>query len=100
MLTWTDRLGAGLLRERDFRRFWAAQTVSELGSGVTTLALPLTAVLWLSASAIEMGVLRAAATLPALSFALLAGVWVDRLPRRPILVATDAGRGLLLVLVP
>jgi MFS family permease len=97
---WSDHLGVGLLRGREFRRFWAAQTVSELGSGVTTLALPLTAVLWLNASAIEMGVLRASATLPVLLLALLAGVWVDRLPRRPILVAADAGRGLLLVLVP
>jgi MFS family permease len=97
---WTDRLGAGLLREPGFRRFWTAQVVSELGSGVSSVALPLTAVLWLGASAMEMGVLRAAATLPVLLFALHAGVWVDRLPRRPIMVAADAGRGLLLLLVP
>jgi MFS family permease len=97
---WADHVGVGLLRAPDFRRFWAAQSVSELGSGVTALALPLTAVLWLNASAIEMGVLRAAATLPVLMLALLAGVWVDRLPRRPILVTADAGRGLLLMVVP
>ncbi|HEY3108552.1 MAG TPA: MFS transporter, partial [Chloroflexota bacterium] len=97
---WADHFGVRLLRAPDFRRFWSAQVVSELGSGVTALALPLTAVLWLDASAIEMGVLRAAATLPVLLLALLAGVWVDRLPRRPILIGADAGRGLLLVLVP
>lgn len=94
------RFGGGLFREPDFRRFWTAQVVSELGSGVSTLALPLTAVLWLGASAMEMGVLRAAATTPVLLFALLAGVWVDRLPRRLILVASDFGRGVLLLSVP
>jgi MFS family permease len=90
----------GLFRDVDFRRFWAAQVVSALGSGVSTLALPLTAVLCLGASAMEMGVLRGAATLPVLLFALLAGVWVDRLPRRPILVVGNLGRGLLLLTVP
>ena len=90
----------GLFAEPDFRRFWSAQVVSDFGSGVSTLALPLTAVLWLNASAMEMGVLRALATTPVLLFALLAGVWVDRLPRRPILVIGNAGRGLLLLAVP
>src|SRR5687767_965301 len=89
-----------LLREPDFRRFWLAGVVSALGSGVTALALPLTAVLLLGAGAMEMGVLRASATFPVLLLALVAGVWVDRLPRRPIMVGADLGRGALLAVVP
>jgi MFS family permease len=92
--------GTSLLREPDFRRFWLAGVVSALGSGVTALALPLTAVLLLGAGAMEMGVLRASATFPVLLLALVAGVWVDRLPRRPIMVGADLGRGALLAVVP
>jgi MFS family permease len=74
--------------------------VSDAGSGVGAVALPLTAVLALGASAMEMGVLSAAGNLPVLLLGLHVGVWVDRLPRRPILVVTNVGRGLLLALVP
>lgn len=89
-----------VLRDPRFRRFCAAQVVSEAGSGVGAVALPLTAVLALRASAMDMGFLVAASNLPVLLLALHVGVWVDRLPRRPILVVTNLGRGLLLGLVP
>jgi predicted MFS family arabinose efflux permease len=89
-----------VLRDPRFRRFWAAQVISDAGSGVGAVALPLTAVLTLGASAMDMGFLAASSNLPVLLLALHAGVWIDRLPRRPILVATNLGRGVLLALVP
>jgi len=79
-----------LSRQPDFRRLWAGYSVSALGSEVTVLAIPISAAVLLGASAFEMGLLTAAATLPHLVIGLLAGVWVDRLPRRrPLLVAAD-----------
>lgn len=91
---------AGLWRHADFLRFWAAQTISLFGSEITYLALPLLAALTLGASPAEMGILTAAGTLPYLAFGLVAGVWVDRLRRRSLMVAADVGRGLLLLSVP
>ena len=90
----------GLGRDGDFLKLWGAQTISLFGSGVTFLALPLTAVLVLNAGAGEMGVLAAVESLPALLFSLFAGVWIDRRRRRPILMMADMGRALLLILVP
>ena len=62
--------------------------------------LPLTAVLILQATAVEMGFLNALGTIPFLLFGLVVGVWVDRTPRRPILIAGDIGRGAFLLLIP
>src|SRR5687767_1793635 len=84
----------------DFGRLWAAKTVSAVGSGVGSVAGPLVAVGWLGASAWQMGVLGALGQLPALLLSLFIGVWVDRLPRRPVLVWTDLGRGALLLAIP
>ncbi|MEH1098166.1 MFS transporter [Micromonospora sp. CPCC 205561] len=90
-----------LLRERVFRRFWSAQTVSYFGDEVSTLALPLLAVLVFQASPAEMGYLTAAALAPNLLFSLLAGAWVDRHPyKRRLMILTDLGRALLLTAVP
>lgn len=94
------RVSLGLLRPPDFRRLWVAQTVSNAGSGVSSVAIPLTAVLVLAASPGDMGLLVAAGTAPALLLSLFVGVWVDRLPRRPLLVGADLGRALLLALIP
>src|SRR5688572_11450018 len=90
----------GLWRHPDFRRLWAGQTVSNVGSQLTALALPLAAVLTLDATPAELGLLFAAETAPFLLFGLVAGVWADRLPRRPILIAADLGRAGLLALLP
>ena len=90
----------GLWRHPDFLKMWGGQTVSLFGSQVSLLAIPLTAVLVLNATALQMGILTALGTLPTLLFGLFAGVWVDRLHRRPILIAADAGRFLLLCLIP
>jgi MFS family permease len=84
----------------DFLKLWAGESISLFGSQVTLLALPLTAVLLLGAGPFEMGVLTAAGYLPFLLVGLMAGVWVDRLRRRPILIATNLGRAALLSTIP
>jgi MFS family permease len=91
---------AGLLRERNFRRLWLAQTVSQVGTQVTNLALPLVAILVLQASAFEVALLGAIEFLPFVFFTLPAGAWVDRLPKRRVLIAADLGRAAILALVP
>jgi MFS family permease len=94
----TDRFG--VLRAAAFRRFWIGQSISFVGSQVTELALPLTAVILLDASADQMGLLTALGFVPFLIVGLLAGVWVDRFRRRPILVATDLVSAVLVAIVP
>ena len=89
-----------LWRNRAFTRLWIAHVTSGAGTAITSVALPLTAVLLLGASPSQMGLLAAAGSLPNLLFGLVAGVWVDRVPRRPILVWSDIGRALLLATVP
>ncbi len=81
-------------------RFWAGDSVSEIGSQVTLLALPLLAALSLHASAAQMGFLTAAGTAPNLIFGLLAGVWIDRVRRRRLMIAADFARTLLLLSIP
>lgn len=85
---------------RDFTAFWSAQTVSQVGTQVTALALPLVAILLLDANAFEVGLLTTFEYLPFLLIGLPAGVWVDRLARRPIMWRTDLGRAALLLTVP
>ncbi len=89
-----------LWRNADFLKLWAGQTVSQFGSQVTVVALPLTAALTLHASAAQMGFLAASGTAPFLLIGLFAGVWVDQMRRRPILIATDIGRFALLLVIP
>ena len=89
-----------LWRNAPFVRLWLAQVVSNAGSQITNLALPLTAVLVLGATPAQMGALGVASSLPNLFFGLLAGVWVDRIRRRPTLVGADLGRALLLGTIP
>lgn len=84
----------------EFRKLWIGQLVSASGSAVTTVALPLVAVVTLQASALEMGALSALTIAPHLVFGLLAGVWVDRWSLRRVLIWTDIGRLLLLGSVP
>ena len=89
-----------LAQHKDFRRLFVGNSVSLLGSSVTTVALPLAAVVCLHATPIEMGLLGAAAFLPHLVLGLPAGVWVDRLPYKRILVLADLGQLLLIGSVP
>jgi Na+/melibiose symporter-like transporter len=91
---------AGLWRHRDFMKLWSGQAISKLGDHITGTALPLAAILALRASAFQVGALAALETAPILLVGLAAGAWVDRLRRRPILIATDLGRALALLAVP
>jgi MFS family permease len=74
--------------------------VSNFGSGITGIALPLTAVLVLGATPIQMGILGALDGVSVLVIGLLAGIWVDRVRRRPLLIATDVGRAVILGTIP
>ena len=94
-----DRQG-GVARHRDFRLLWGGETVSELGSQVSLLAIPLLAVRTLHATTFEMGLLTAASTAAFLVVGLPAGVWVDRMRRRSVMIVVDLGRMLALRVSP
>lgn len=89
-----------LWRNRDFLKLWAGQTISQIGSQVSFLAIPLIAIMTLQTGAFEMGILTAIGSLPALLFGLHAGAVVDRRAHRPVMIATDLARALLLLLLP
>ncbi len=95
-----DQDTASLLKNGDFLKFWSAQTISLFGSVVTRDALPLAAILVLSASPIEISILMAASAIAPLSVGLLAGVWVDRIKRKPILITCDITQAILLLTIP
>ena len=86
----------GLWRHVDFLKLWFGQTTSVFGSLVGGFALPLVAALTLEATPMQMALLGAAGRLPELLIGLIAGVWVDRLRRRPLMIGVDVGRALLL----
>src|SRR5688572_21232044 len=90
----------GLWRHPDFLKLWSAESISLLGTQISQLAIPLAAILVLDASAFEVAAVGVAEFLPFLLFALPAGVWVDRLRRKPILVAGDFGRAVALATIP
>lgn len=94
------RAPASLWRHGDFLKLWAGQSISMVGTLVSGFALPLIAVLLLGANAAQVALLSGLGTAPRLAVGLVAGVWVDRLRRRPILIAADAGRALVLASVP
>jgi len=87
-------------RRSDFRKLFAGQAISQVGSHITREGLPLTAVLVLSASPFEMGILNGASAAAVLLLGLFAGAWADRMRRRPILMATDVARAALLATIP
>lgn len=88
------------LLHRHFALLWTGQTISSFGSHITSLALPLAALLLLRATPAQIGLLTALSTFPGLLLGLFIGVWIDRLPQRPLLIAADLGRALLLALLP
>src|SRR5947199_5474751 len=81
-------------------KLWTGFTIARVGSQITVLALPLTAVLLLGAGATETGLLVAAQMLPSIVAGLFIGVWVDRLPRRPIMIWSDIGSAIVIASVP
>jgi MFS family permease len=91
---------ASLWEHPDFLKLWVGQTVSKLGSVVTRTALPLVALLTLGAGPLQLAYVVIAQSLAVLVVGLVAGAWVDRLRRRPILIATDIVRAALLFSVP
>ena len=89
-----------LLRHPDFLKLWTAETVSVFGSAITQLALPLIAATYLQVTPFEFGLLTTIEFLPFILFSLPAGVWVDRLRRRPILIVADLGRAVAIASIP
>jgi MFS family permease len=90
-----------LHRQPLFLRFWSAQAVSVFGDQVSALAIPLTAVLVLHASAFEVGLLTSMAWLPHLLLSLPAGLWIDARPhRRLVMIAADLLRAAALATLP
>ena len=83
--------GSGVLRYPTFVRFWLADAVSSLGTFVSGLALQLLLIQTLQANQTEVGLVRAAQWVPYLLFGLLAGVVVDRVRRRPVLIIAESG---------
>ncbi|MCP2322109.1 MFS family permease [Hamadaea flava] len=84
----------------DFAKFWFGETVSKIGTGVSTVALPLAAITTLHASTFQIGLLTAAGWLPWLLIGLPAGAWVDRMARRPLMITCNLVSFALLVSVP
>ena len=89
-----------LLRHADFLKLWTAETISQFGTQVSLLAIPLVAVTLLEATPFEVAMLGTIEFLPFILFSLPAGAWVDRLRRRPILIIGDVGRALMLLSIP
>jgi MFS family permease len=90
----------GIFANHDFRKLWAGQTVSLIGTQVTQFTMPLVAVLTLNATVLEVGVLNSLRFVPVLLLSVFAGVWLDRRRRRPILIACALGNVVLIGLVP
>ena len=93
-------LKGNLWRHRDFLKLWTGETVSQFGSQVTFLAVPTVAILILHAGPFQVGVLSALEFLAFPTLGLVAGVYADRLRRRPIMIACDLGRMLAIGSIP
>ena len=91
---------AGLWRNRDFLKLWIGQTVSQMGSRITRDGVPLAAVMVLHAGPFQMGMLQATGGAATLLLGICAGLWVDRLRRRPMMIVADVGRAALLATIP
>jgi len=89
-----------LWRQVDFAKLWTAQTIAQFGTQVSLLGIPLVAALTLDVTPFEFGLLTTIEFLPFIFISLPAGVWVDRLRRKPILIAGDIGRGVALLSIP
>lgn len=95
-----DESARSLWRDREFRRFWIGRGISSIGDEISALALPLIAVLVLEATPTQMGIIGALGYLPFLLVGLQAGVWVDRMRRRRMLIWSDLLQAALLLSIP
>jgi MFS family permease len=95
-----DKYLGTLWRNRDFRVLWVSLTITHFGGQVTFLALPLTAALVLHATPMQMGILTMTQALPYTLFGLFTGVLVDRSRKLPLVIWSDIGRGVILLLLP
>ena len=89
-----------LWSHRNFVRLWTGRAVAQFGMQISLVAIPLYAVLALNASPLEMGILAGAAGFPRLLLGFLAGAWVDRLRRKPIMLVADIGHALAIAMIP
>jgi Na+/melibiose symporter-like transporter len=95
-----DRPHIGLFGHADFMKLWTGETISLFGTRMGDVAISFAAVIALKATPFQMGILAAARIVPTLVLGLFAGVWVDRMRRRPILIGTDVGRFVVLGTIP
>ena len=91
---------SSLWRQRDFRLLGIGQGVSALGTWVSGTALQVMAIVTLGAGPLEMGVLAVCSSAGILIVGPIAGAWVDRLPRRPVMIASDIARAAVLAVIP
>jgi len=90
----------GVWKNQNFRRLWTAGIVSSFGTDITINAFPFTAILLLDATPWHIGLLRIATMAPAFVAALFVGAWVDRVRRRPLMIAADWVRAAILLSIP
>ena len=83
----------------DFKKFWAGQTISNLGSSFTQWAVPLL-VYQLTHSAVSLGIATAATFLPYLLFGLIIGAWMDRVDRKKAMIALDWLNAMVILSIP
>ena len=95
-----ERWSGGVWRRPDFRALFAAQSGSVFGTLISRTAIPFAAIIELGANPIQLSILGACTSAPAFGLGLFAGAWVDRLPRKPIMIACDMIRAALLMIVP
>ena len=99
-MTKVARQSANLWHHRSFRRLWIAETVSQTGTMVSQIALPLLAILVVHASTFEVGLLTALQSVAFLVIGLPAGAWVDRMRLRNVLIANDILRAVATGSIP
>jgi len=91
---------ASLWRHADYMKIWSAATISLMGSQVSNIAIPFIAAVVLGASALQVALLGTVQMLPFILFTLPVGAWLDRVRRRPVLIAGDLGRTIALFSIP
>jgi MFS family permease len=94
------RLAGPFVANPDFLRCWFGEGVSQLGTQISLIAVPLIAAVTLDAPPLQLGLVAACGQLPALLFGLFAGEWLDRRKRRPVMIAADLGRALISLVIP